>query len=146
MEHATVSMLCNPYNRESLRYIREKNPDGTEAEFLVGAESGKRFPFKNGIPVLYDAACLEGYNLKYNDFYRKLAKFYDLALGTLAVLYGQRESGFRRQYLQLLELNQQAKYWRSQLGLAPTSPSFRSMLTALVWTCPGKCWRNARRT
>ncbi|MCJ7662373.1 MAG: hypothetical protein MUO67_24775, partial [Anaerolineales bacterium] len=104
MDHDTISMLCNPYTHEHLEFLTVKRQDGNEDKFLEGVESGERFPFHNGIPVLFESSRLEGYNLKYNSFYRKVARFYDPALKTIAFFYSGGEANFRSQYLDLLEI------------------------------------------
>ena len=116
MERETVSMLCNPYTRGTLRLVEASNSDGIRTEFLEDVQTGEKFPFHNGIPVLYDASRLEGYNLQYNEFYRRTARFYDPALKTLAVLTGGRESKFRKQFLRLLELRQDSKVLEVSVG------------------------------
>jgi ubiquinone/menaquinone biosynthesis C-methylase UbiE/uncharacterized protein YbaR (Trm112 family) len=149
MDAETISMLCNPYTHESLKYITDQNSDGSLTEFLVGIQSGERFPFQNGIPVLYNASRLEGYNLKYNDFYRKLAKFYDFALGSLALFYGNREAGFRNQFIQLLEIGQGSKVLEVSIGTGTNI----SLLPAharcygldLSWEMLSQCQKNLKR-
>jgi ubiquinone/menaquinone biosynthesis C-methylase UbiE/uncharacterized protein YbaR (Trm112 family) len=116
MDTETISMLCNPYTREPLELKTEQKQDGEEEEFLVGVKTGERFSFRNGIPILYDASRIEGYNLQYSSFYRKAARFYDAALRTLAFFYGGGEAKFRNQYLQLLEIQKDSKVLEVSVG------------------------------
>jgi ubiquinone/menaquinone biosynthesis C-methylase UbiE/uncharacterized protein YbaR (Trm112 family) len=116
MDPETVAMLCNPYTQEPLELKTEKSHDGSGEEFLAGVKTGERFPFHNGIPVLYDVSRLEGYNLQYNAFYRKAAKLYDMALKSLAFFSGGGEAKFRRQYLQLLEIQKGSKVLEISVG------------------------------
>jgi ubiquinone/menaquinone biosynthesis C-methylase UbiE len=132
-----------------LKYLIEKNSDGTMSEFLVGVQTNQRFPFKKGIPVLYDVARLEGYNLKYNLFYHKLARFYDFAMRLLAWLYGSPESGFRSQFLQLLEINQESKILEVSVGTGTNLsllPGYtRCYGLDLSWPMLAQCQKNLKR-
>jgi len=116
MDPETVSMLCNPYTRESLELKTEQTQDGSINKFLVSSKTHERFLFQNGIPVLYDVSRLEGYNLQYNTFYRRTAKFYDFALKLIAILSGRSETKFRDQYLQLLEIQKGSRVLEVSVG------------------------------
>lgn len=116
METDTVDLLCNPYNRERLMLVKEEPPKGKPLEFLVGEQTGERFPIQHGIPMLYDVSRLEGYNLTYQDFYRKAARFYDSTLKTLAFFVGGNEARFRRQYLQHLEVHETDRVLEVSVG------------------------------
>jgi ubiquinone/menaquinone biosynthesis C-methylase UbiE/uncharacterized protein YbaR (Trm112 family) len=116
MDPETISMLCNPNTREPLEMKMEQKQGGAEQQFLVDMKTGERFPFRNGIPVLFDVSRLEGYNLQYSTFYYKAARFYDAALSTLALFYGSRETKFRNQYLRLLEIQKDSKVLEVSVG------------------------------
>lgn len=149
MERETVSMLCNPYTRGTLRLVEASNSDGIRTEFLEDVQTGEKFPFHNGIPVLYDASRLEGYNLQYNEFYRRTARFYDPALKTLAVLTGGRESKFRKQFLRLLELRQDSKVLEVSVGtgtnLSLLPENIHGYGLDLSWDMLSQCQKNAAR-
>lgn len=149
MNPETVEMLCNPYTHEALRHISVPGVDGVSEPYLEGVESGDRFPFQNGIPVLYDASRLAGYNLHYNAFYRKAARFYDFALKLLAVMTGGSEAKFRRQYLQLLNIHEGHKVLEVSVGtgtnLSLLPPHCRGYGLDLSWEMLNKCQKNMRR-
>ena len=149
MDPETVSMLCSPYTHEPLELINVQEPDGTSKEFLAGVQTGERFLFHDGIPVLYDVSRLEGYNLQYQAFYRKAAKFYDVALKTLALLYGRGEANFRSQYLQLLEIQKDSKVLEVSVGTGtnlPLLPTFtRCYGLDLSWEMLSQCQKNVMR-
>jgi len=149
MDPETVSMLCNPYTREPLELKTVAKQDGTKEEFLVGMKTGERFPFHNGIPVLYGVSRLEGYNLQYNTFYRKVAKFYDVALKTLASFYRGGEAKFRSQYLQLLEIQKDSKILEVSVGTG-TNISLLPVYARcygldLSWEMLSQCQKNMMR-
>jgi len=149
MDDDTISMLCNPYTHERLEFITVKRQDGKEDKFLEGVKSGERFPFHNGIPVLFDASLLEGYNLKYNSFYRKVARFYDPALKTLAFFYGGGEANFRNQYLELLEIEKGSRVLEVSVGTGTNIsllPGFaRYFGLDLSWYMLSRCQKNLIR-
>ncbi len=149
MDPETVSMLCNPYTHVSLKLIREHEPDGAWQEFLEDIQTGEKFIFHNGIPVLYDISRLEGYNLQYNAFYRRVAKFYDLALKTLAFFYGSGETNFRKQYLELLEIQKDSKVLEISVGtgtnLSLLPPFARCYGLDLSWEMLSQCQKNIIR-
>jgi len=149
MEHETLSMLCSPYTQEHLELRTEVKPDGTSEEILVGVKTGERFPFRNGIPILYDVSRLEGYNLQYNTFYRKTAKYYDMTLKMLAFFLGSGEAKFRSQYLQLLEIRKDCKVLEVSVGtgtnLSLLPASAHSYGLDLSWEMLSKCQKNMLR-
>ena len=149
MNSETVSMLCNPYTHESLRYIKTQESDGTIKEFLEGVETGERFPIKNGIPVLYDESRLQGLNLRYQKFYRSVAKYYDFALRTIGFLSGGSESKFRNQYLQQLEIQKDSRVLEVSVGtganLALLPPLTRTYGLDLSWEMLLQCQKSISR-
>jgi ubiquinone/menaquinone biosynthesis C-methylase UbiE/uncharacterized protein YbaR (Trm112 family) len=149
MDPETISMLCNPYTKQPLELNKEQMPNGTEDEFLLDPKTGERFPFHNGIPVLYDVSRLEGYNLKYNAFYRKAANLYDIAMKTLALFYGGGEAKFRQHFLQLLEIKENSKVLEVSVGTGTNIsllPAFANYYGLdLSWEMLSRCQRNIRR-
>lgn len=149
MDHETISMLCNPYTHESLRYIKTQDSNGTTKEFLEGLETSERFSFKNGIPVLYDESKIQGLNLRYQKFYRSIAGFYDFALRTVAFLSGGSESKFRNQYLQHLEIKKESKVLEVSVGtganltLLPFTPRYYGL--DLSWEMLSQCQKRISR-
>jgi len=145
MNIETLPMLRNPYSEESLQLIYAENSDGVEEKFLEGLQSGMRFPFRNEIPVLFDESRLEGYNLKYNQFYRKSAKYYDPVMKSLALLFGG-EARFRNEYLSLLEIEKGSKVLEVSIGTGTNI----SLLTDqadyygvdLSWNMLNRCQKN----
>ncbi len=149
MDTETISMLCNPYTREPFELKTEKKQDGGEEDYLVGVKTGERFPFNNGIPVLYDISQLEGYNLQYSTFYRKAARFYDAALRTLGFFYGSGEAKFRKQYLQMLEIQKDSKVLEVSVGtgtnLSLLPEAARCYGLDLSWEMLFQCKKNLSR-
>lgn len=149
MDAETAAMLCNPRTHEPLTLVREQGPDGTAQENLVSVQSGESFPFRDGIPVLYDAARLSGYDLQYQAFYKRAARFYDAALKTLAILYGGSEAAFRKLYLEQLEIHSGDKVLEVSVG---TGANLRYLTSGascygldLSWAMLGRCQVNIRR-
>jgi ubiquinone/menaquinone biosynthesis C-methylase UbiE/uncharacterized protein YbaR (Trm112 family) len=116
MQPEVVDILCDPYTHEPLRLVKAPAPDGKVSEFLESINSGKRFPFLNGIPIFYDQALVDGFNLKYQGFYQRFARIYDLGLRSLAWIFGGSEAKYRRQYLDLLEIKQGSRMLEVSIG------------------------------
>jgi len=72
MKPTTLAHLCNPENGESLRLENTNNQ-----EWLVGMESGKRFPVLNGIPNFLGDQDVAGKNKRYQRMYDRIARGYD---------------------------------------------------------------------
>ena len=149
MDAETVSLLCNPYTHEALEWVKESETDGIAGEFLVGAHTGERFPFRAGIPVLYDVSRLEGYNLQYQSFYSRFATIYDAALKTLANIYGKSENKFRKQYIQQLEIHEGDRVLEVSVGTGTNLrllPEFAHCYGLdLSWAMLSQCQKNIGR-
>lgn len=145
----TISMLCNPYTQEPFELKIIKTEGGEEDKFLESIKSGQRFPFHNEIPVLYDASLLQGYNLRYNSFYRKVARFYDPAMKMLALFSGGGEKNFRRQYIEKLEIEKDSKVLEVSIGTGvniPLLPDYGNYYGLdLSWEMLTQCQRKMRR-
>jgi ubiquinone/menaquinone biosynthesis C-methylase UbiE len=149
MNAETAAMLCNPKTHEPLNLMREQEPDGTTRESLVSVQSGERFPFRDGIPVLYDAARLSGYDLQYQGFYQRAARFYDAALKMLAILYGGSEAAFRKLYLEQLEVHPGDRVLEVSVGTGANLRYLPSQAKCygldLSWAMLDRCQENIRR-
>jgi ubiquinone/menaquinone biosynthesis C-methylase UbiE/uncharacterized protein YbaR (Trm112 family) len=88
MKPETVSLLCNPATHEPLRLVSRESPEGATGELLVGAESGKSFPIRDGIPMFVDYAEVTGLNKQYQEVYDRTATIYDLGSRVRRFLVG----------------------------------------------------------
>jgi ubiquinone/menaquinone biosynthesis C-methylase UbiE/uncharacterized protein YbaR (Trm112 family) len=88
MKPETASLLCNPTTHEPLRLVSRESPGGATGELLVGAESGKSFPIRDGIPMFVDYAEVTGLNKQYQGVYDRMATIYDLGSRARRFLIG----------------------------------------------------------
>lgn len=96
MEKKYIHILQNPYNGEALDLIEEST--GT---FLVGKQSGTRFPLRGGIPVLIDSSKLTDANKKSRRYYDILAPIYQFTQSFYYLLRGGEEKE-RNEYLRFV--------------------------------------------
>jgi ubiquinone/menaquinone biosynthesis C-methylase UbiE len=90
--------MCDPRTGASLRRLSK---DGCEYLWPDGGEHG--YPIRDGIPIFTTKEALQGSNRKYQQFYDKIALFYDLYITATASLV--RKKGWRAARA---ELSQQA--------------------------------------
>lgn len=149
METETLSLLCSPYTHEALQLVLKPDKEGFDNQYLKGVQTGACFPIRNGIPVLYDAARLGGYNLHYNQVYRQAARWYDPALKVLALLSGGGEANFRQEFLQLLEIEDGSRVLETSVGtgtnLCLLPARARCYGLDLSWEMLDRCQRNLQR-
>jgi len=101
-------MYCHPLTKEPLRY---------EGEFLVGVESGVRFPIENGLPIFVTGDDLAGLNGRYEQLYNRMAPFYDFfqRVGYRFMgLGGERAA--RGEYLQELQVRNGDRVLETSVG------------------------------
>lgn len=94
MDRKYIHILRNPINGES--FDISENPGGT---FLVGKESGMRFPVRDGIPVFINSSPLTDANEKSRRYYDLLAPVYQFTQSSYYRLKGGEEKA-RKEYLQ----------------------------------------------
>lgn len=149
MDPETVSILCSPDTHEPLAFRQVETPDGLVKRYLEGVETGQQFSFQNGIPIFYDVSQLTDFNLQYNSFYQKTARYYDLGLKFLAGLLGKGETNFRKQYLKLLEFKQNDRVLEVSVGtgtnLSLTPKFVRCYGLDLSWKMLSRCQQNLAR-
>lgn len=96
MKPETLAILCNPHNHEPLQYVREP----TLQEWLVGVNTGQRFPIQYGIPVFVTEQEVTGSNKKYQTFYDRIARGYDLSERIVGDLFWGGRDRVRRAILE----------------------------------------------
>ncbi len=84
-----------------------------EGEELVEAESGARYPIREGIPVFFHGA-VEGLNAKYQKMYDRLAPGYDLAERLYYMV--TRKRSVREEFLCELEVAAGARVLEVSVG------------------------------
>jgi len=67
MDSRVLTILCDPETQEPLEL---------EADALLNARSGRRYPVCDGVPDFIDS--ISGQNKKYQELYDRIAVFYDL--------------------------------------------------------------------
>lgn len=83
MNQALLATLCDPINHASLRFESKPEPR------LVEPQSGRCYPILNGIPSFVSDAEIIGQNKKYQQFYDKIARVYDMGEMVAPLLGGQ---------------------------------------------------------
>ena len=150
MRQEVVQILCDPYTHEPLRLVQEMTQEGKMNEFLEAVESGRRYPFRNGIPELFDQALVEGFNLRFQEFYRRSAGIYDRSMHFLARLAGGGETKFRKQYLDLLELKEGSRVLELSVGTGANIALLPVGINAcgldLSWEMLARCQKNLRKS
>jgi uncharacterized protein YbaR (Trm112 family) len=86
MDAHYLNLLCDPETHEAL----ELRADG-----LVNIRSGMRYALRDGIPDFLGT--VSGQNKKYQEFYDRIVRFYDLADRPYRWLKGKRD--FRRELI-----------------------------------------------
>lgn len=100
MDNKNLHILRNPDNGESFDISEES--DGT---YLVGKESGMRFPVRDGIPIFTDHSVLTDANKKSRKYYDILAPVYQFTQSLYYRLEGGEEKA-RNEYLQFVPVNE----------------------------------------
>ncbi len=146
MKVEALSLLCSPTTGEPLQLIDETDADGKPRQVLVSEISGERFMIRGGIPVFYDQSRLSGFDLEYQGFYKKAARYYDTGLKALGFLAGGGEKHFRREYLDELEIQEGDYVLEVSIGtganlhLIPERVEYYGL--DLSWGMLGKCQEN----
>jgi len=149
MKTDTVSLLCSPGTRETLRLDSVRGADGTTQQVLVGVESGQKFPIHDGIPILLDESRISGFNQRYRKFYNRIAGLYDASMWLFARMAGGGEESFRMQYLSRLGVQDGARVLEVSIGTG-TNIRFLPKTAAcfgldLSWGMLKRCQRNLNR-
>ncbi|MGD8458296.1 MAG: methyltransferase domain-containing protein [Anaerolineales bacterium] len=109
MRLKTLSLLCNPYNGESLRY---------ENNTLIGEQSKHSFPIKNGIPIFLSQNHLSWRSKWFRKFYDLVAIGYDTVVNVGNFLGINSEGIIRREYIGKLEIKLGDKILETAVGTA----------------------------
>ncbi|MCG8348057.1 MAG: hypothetical protein MI924_09800 [Chloroflexales bacterium] len=104
MKPQTIKLLYSPVTHEPLQIVIEQKPDGSIHDVFVSIPFGERFMLRDGVPVFLDESALTGPNQKYERFYNRIARFYDVSMKLFARLEGGSERKFRYEYSRELEL------------------------------------------
>lgn len=108
-----LEMYCDPQTKETLELI-EGN--------LVNPRSGRVYPIRDGIPLLLGETELSGDNLKYQQFYDKIAPFYNLSNKLYFYFKFGGERQYREQFLHELEIQDKSKVMEISVGTGDNLP------------------------
>jgi uncharacterized protein YbaR (Trm112 family) len=86
MDAHYLNLLCDPETHEALEF---------QGDGLVNVQSGRRYALRDGIPDFLGT--VSGQNKKCQEFYDRIARFYDLADKLYRWLEGKRD--FRRELI-----------------------------------------------
>jgi ubiquinone/menaquinone biosynthesis C-methylase UbiE/uncharacterized protein YbaR (Trm112 family) len=149
MNPDTISLLCRPGTHESLSLVALPTAGGSVEEFLVGVNSGEKFPIRDGIPLLVDISKVSGFNQRYQRIYNRIAGLYDAGIKIFAYLAGGGEEHFRREYLRELEITAKDRVLEVSIGTGanlhylPVQASYFGI--DLSWGMLKRCQRNLMR-
>ena len=104
MKSETASLLCNPFNHEPLRLTSEQGANGRIRKWLVGINSGQRFPIRDGIPVFAGEELVTGANRKYRTLYDRIARWYDITERIGAALARVGQDNIRRELVEDIQV------------------------------------------
>jgi ubiquinone/menaquinone biosynthesis C-methylase UbiE len=127
MQPDKVSILRDPISLEPLQFVSESGNEGST--FLVNANTGKKFPVRDGIPKFLEDSDVTGPNRKFQKFYDMCAPIYDAMIKTY--LYVRRlgnDEQMRTEYLKELEIKDGDRVLEVSIG---TGSNLRYM--------PGSC-------
>lgn len=149
MKADTVSILRSPVLHEPLRLVSRPGCDAELHGWLESRPSGKRYPLREGIPLLMDEAALSGPNLQYQAFYDKVAGLYDPAIRLLARIAGAGERKYRWEFLQELGVQPGMRVLEVFMG---TGANIRHLPTGaayvgvdISWGMLHRCQKNMRK-
>ena len=133
MESEVLSLLCDPDTRYSFEL---------EGNSLRNTATGRVYPMRDGIPLFVSS--VTGLNLKYKNFYDRIAPGYDVA-ERLYRLY-KRIPDWRREILNELEVSVRARVLEVGVGtganLRYLPPDADRFGVDLSWGMLHKCRRN----
>jgi SAM-dependent methyltransferase len=109
-----VSLLCDPVTREPLQPREEAG-----RSWLVSSPSGRRFPVRDGIPVLLADADLAA---RPRRWYGHVAPLHDLSTRLAAGFERARDTARRRECLQGLEIGEGSRVLEVSAGSAANLP------------------------
>jgi len=149
MKPETVSLLCRPGTLEPLYLASVPGSDGSAQEELVGVDSGERFRFRDGIPLLLDESKVSGFNQRYQGIYNRVAGLYDASIKLFAYLVSGGEERFRSEYLQELEVQDGDRVVEVSIGTGgnlhylPVKAAYFGL--DLSWGMLKRCQTNLKR-
>jgi ubiquinone/menaquinone biosynthesis C-methylase UbiE len=135
MNERTLSLICDPETHEQL---------DLEDEALVNRSSGKRYPLLDGVPDFLDAAT--GQNKKYQEFYDRIAVFYDPLFNLYRWLHPKYD--MRRELMDELEVPAAGRVLEVSVGTGANLPYLRADVELfgldLSWAMLRRCRKNLR--
>lgn len=149
MKPETLDLLCSPGEHEPLRLDSVQGPNGRPEQVLVGVRSGRRFPIREGIPVLFDETQVTGFNQRFQRFYNRIAGVYDAAIGIFGLLAGGGEARFRGEFLRQVEARPGSRVLEVSIGTGanlrylPAQAAYFGL--DLSWGMLKRCRSNLRR-
>jgi len=145
---ALLDLLRDPATGGPLECATAPDARGRPQEFLVNPQTQRRFPVRDGIPILL-AEEVSGPNLKYQALYDRMAPFYDLATGLYARWKGTSVETRVREYLDELEVAPGSRVLEVSVGTGRNLPFLpRNALLVgldLSWRMLRRCQRSATK-
>jgi ubiquinone/menaquinone biosynthesis C-methylase UbiE len=149
MKPETIPLLCAPESHEPLRLASVPGPGGSPEEVLIGVDSGRQFPIRDGIPLLLDQSKVSGPNQRYQRAYNRVAGLYDAGIRLVANMVGGGEAHFRGEYLEELEVLEDGRVLEVSIGTGanlhylPAKAAYFGL--DLSWGMLKRCQRNLRQ-
>ena len=136
MESEVLSLLCDPDTRYSFEL---------EENSLRNTATGRVYPIRGGIPLF--VSTVTGHNLKYKNFYDRIAPGYDIAERLYRLYKGLPD--WRREILNELEVSVRARVLEVSVGtgmnLRYLPRDVERFGVDLSWGMLQRCRRNLRK-
>jgi ubiquinone/menaquinone biosynthesis C-methylase UbiE len=136
MNESALPLLCDPETHEPIELQRDA---------LVNCRSGKRYPFRDGVPDFLDAAT--GQNKKYQELYDRIAAFYDPMFNLYRWLHPRYD--MRKELMAELEVVAGGRVLEVSVGTGANLPYLRADIEFfgldLSWAMLRRCRKNLRK-
>lgn len=149
MEPDILAMLCDPTTHDALEVKNESDTRGRPQEFLINANTGPRFPVREGIPIFLFEGEVSGSNRRYQSMYDRYVPFYDFSIWLYSRWKGMSVENRLREYLDELEVTAESIVLEVSVGTGrnlqflPRSARFFGL--DLSWGMLKQCQRNAAK-
>ncbi len=149
MKPDILALLCDPSTHHALEFQSGCDARGSLQEELVNQTTGRRFPFRDGIPLFIEEHDISGSNQRYQRLYDRFARFYDFSTWLYSRWKGMSVESRLREYLDELEITGESLVLEVSVGTGrnlrflPRGAKFIGL--DISWGMLKQCQRNAEK-